>query len=78
VLEPATQVHTFGMRYPIDALFCDEDWVVLHIVRAMAPWRLSRWVRGSRFVVEFAGGTLGRRVSPGARLVLERDPASAS
>ena len=33
VLEPATQVHTFGLGYPIDVLFCDRKGGVLHVVR---------------------------------------------
>ncbi|HET7481974.1 MAG TPA: hypothetical protein VFK89_03865 [Actinomycetota bacterium] len=54
VITPAKQVHTFGLRVPIGVIFCDARWVVLHVVPAMKPARLSRFVRGSRYVVELA------------------------
>jgi uncharacterized membrane protein (UPF0127 family) len=75
IFERAAQVHTCGVRYAIDVLFCDKDWIVLHAVRAMVPWRVSRWVRGSRYVVELPSGTLDESVHAGARLVLEDDSA---
>ncbi|MGI8407960.1 MAG: DUF192 domain-containing protein [Actinomycetota bacterium] len=52
IFERAKQIHTFGMRCRIDVLFCDRSWRVLHLVRAMSPWRMSRFVLRSRFVVE--------------------------
>jgi hypothetical protein len=36
---------------------------------------VSRWVRGSRYVVELPSGTLDESVHVGARLVLEEDSA---
>ncbi|MFN2525236.1 MAG: DUF192 domain-containing protein [Actinomycetota bacterium] len=56
VLRNAAQIHTFGMRFPIDVLFLDADGRVLHVIRAMRPWRLSRWVRKCRYVVELPAG----------------------
>ena len=31
VLRPCRQVHTFGMRFPIDVAFCDGSGIVLHL-----------------------------------------------
>lgn len=53
----ARQVHTFGMRYPIDVLFCDGELRVLHCVHAMRPGRVSRIVPGARLTFEMLGGT---------------------
>jgi uncharacterized membrane protein (UPF0127 family) len=59
VLRPCKQVHTFGMRMPIDVAFCTGDGVVLHVA-TMRPWRLSRFVRRSAFVVEAGEGAFER------------------
>ena len=58
VLEPARQVHTFGMRYAIDVCFCDRGWRVLHVVPGMKPHRVTCWVRGGRFAIETGAGGL--------------------
>ena len=56
VLRPARQVHTFGMRFPIDVAFCTEDGTVVHVV-TMRPGRASRLVWTARFVIEAAAGS---------------------
>jgi uncharacterized protein len=68
--EPARQIHTFGMRFPLDLVFCDREWHVLHVVRSMAPARMTRPVWRSRFVLELAGGRLPAEVRVGERLRL--------
>lgn len=50
------QVHTFGMRYPIDVIFVDESWTVKRIVHAMKPGRLTTLVMSSRAVLELPAG----------------------
>lgn len=69
VLEPAAQVHTFFMRFGIDVVFCDRAWIVVHVT-SLRPWRISRWVRGARRVVELPLGVAGR-VRPGDVLRIE-------
>jgi uncharacterized protein len=64
----APQIHTLGMRYSIDVVFCDRDWRVLHVIKAMPPNRMSRWVRGASVTVETRAGTLDATVVPGSRL----------
>jgi len=58
------------MSYPIDVLFCDSRWTVIHRIIAMPPNRVSRWVVRARHVVELAGGTVDARVVEGDRLKL--------
>ena len=41
VLRPCRQVHTFGMRFPIDVAFCDRYGFVLHRNTVAAPARLA-------------------------------------
>jgi uncharacterized protein len=70
IIDGGRQVHTFGVREPIDVVFCDDDWNVLHVVRAMKPARLSRWVRRARFVIELPEGALPGDVKPGDTLLV--------
>ena len=56
VIPRCRQVHTIGMRFPIDVAFCDRDGTVLHVATGMRPGRISRIVWRSRFVVEAAAG----------------------
>ena len=62
-------IHMFFMRFPIDAVFCDGDLRVLHVVRDLQPWRTAG-KRGAKSVIELrAGGAAG--VQLGERLQLE-------
>ena len=70
ILRPAAQIHTFGMRSAVDVVFCSASWVVLHVVRELRPWRVTRWVRGARYAVEFPAGTVGRELAPGEPLTV--------
>jgi uncharacterized protein len=56
VIPRCRQVHTIGMRFAIDVAFCAPDGVLLHVVDAMRPFRISPIVWRSRFVVEATGG----------------------
>jgi len=58
VIEPARQLHSFGMQYAIDVCFCDRDWRVFHPGTSFKPRRLPRWVRGARYGIETPAGAL--------------------
>jgi uncharacterized protein len=65
VLRPCHQIHTIGMRFPIDVAFCDRSGVVLR-TRTVPPWRVTRVVWRSGFVVEATAGSFERwRLRPG-------------
>lgn len=57
ILEPCGSIHTFGMRFPIDALHLDRDGRCLAVARALAPGRLGPLRRGVRIVIELPAGT---------------------
>ena len=59
VLRPCRQVHTFGMRIPIDVIWCDADGQILRIA-SLRPWRVSRPVVRAKFVIEVAEGAASR------------------
>src|SRR5438309_5274686 len=65
------------MRFPIDALFLDNDLQVLDIVERLQPWRMASR-RHARAVLELAEGECARRgVQVGDKLTLrERKPAA--
>jgi uncharacterized membrane protein (UPF0127 family) len=59
VLRPCRQVHTLGMRFPIDVAFCDRYGFVLHICE-LRPGRISRFVLHSYFAIEASAGSFER------------------
>ena len=67
-LRPASSIHMFFMRFPIDAVFLDRDLVVRKVASGLKPWRIAS-ARGSKSVIELAAGEAGRRgIEPGPRL----------
>ena len=69
LLRRAGSIHTFFMRFPIDAVFLDREQTVLRVAADVAPWR-AVGQRGARAVLELAAGEAARRgVAVGERLV---------
>lgn len=73
LIRPCRQVHTYYMRFNIDALFLSESGEIIHIESRMNPGRISRFIKESCQVLEIAGGTaelkgiqVGQRVQFGA------------
>lgn len=52
-------IHTFGMRYAIDAVFIDHAGRVVALHAALPPWRVCRAANASA-VVEMAAGSAAR------------------
>jgi len=78
VIEPCRQVHSVGMRFPIDVAFCARDGRVLR-VSTIRPGRVSRVVWRSRFVVEAEAGRLrALGVEPGMVLGVREHAAHDS
>jgi uncharacterized membrane protein (UPF0127 family) len=59
LLQPASSVHTIGMRFPIDVAFLDDDGVVLRTV-CMQPHRVGRPTPRAHSVLEAEAGTFAR------------------
>src|SRR5262249_57519345 len=51
-LKPCRQVHMFGMRYPVDVAFLDDEHRVVGLVPCLLPWRVSPKLRQAANVVE--------------------------
>src|SRR3954467_15710923 len=70
LLRPSPSIHTWFMRFPIDALFLDRDLRVLAVRPEVRPWRMAGQ-RGARAVLELsAGEALRRDIRPGDQLKL--------
>jgi uncharacterized membrane protein (UPF0127 family) len=73
-LAPCRCIHTWGMRFPIDAIFVDRSLVVLAVLPRLRPFRISPWLTSCHAVLEVAAGRVeSSRTERGDRLVLE-DP----
>ena len=60
LLRPASAIHTWFMRFPIDAVFLDRDLRVVGISDDVRPWR-ARSRRGAKAVLELPAGESARR-----------------
>jgi len=69
LFRPAGSIHMFFMRFPIDAVFCDRELVVIDVERDLRPWKTAGR-RGAKVVVELASGAAAG-LAPGDRLVVD-------
>ena len=70
-IEPCNGIHTFGMRFAIDALCLDKDGIALRVLSNVKPNRIRLPMRGVRVTVEFPAGTLqAQEVEAGRRYIL--------
>ncbi|MFC5718918.1 DUF192 domain-containing protein [Streptomyces gamaensis] len=68
LLTPASGIHTFRMRFPIDVAYLDRELTVL-AVRTMRPGRLGLPRPRSRHVLEAAAGAMREwGLRPGVRV----------
>jgi uncharacterized membrane protein (UPF0127 family) len=69
LLRPASAIHTWFMRFTIDAVFLDRELCVVGISDGVKPWRTAAR-RGAKAVLELPAGESARRgLAPGQRLV---------
>jgi uncharacterized membrane protein (UPF0127 family) len=68
LIRPAPSIHTFFMRFPIDAVFLSKDGEVLKVASDVRPWRI-RSCRGAHSVLELSASEAARRgIEAGQRL----------
>ena len=69
----AQKVHTVGVPYPLDVVFCDRRWRVLH-VETLQPRGRSRRIADALYCVELLGGRASETgIEPGQRLAFRDD-----
>ena len=59
LIRPSFSIHTFFMRFPIDAVFLDRSGSVVDVVGRLKPWRAATRLR-ARAVLELAAGEAER------------------
>lgn len=67
-IRKCNSIHTFFMRFTIDALFLDRGLRVRRVIGSLKPWRLSPWVFSADSVLELAGGAAAGAVEEGDTL----------
>ena len=55
---PSHGVHTFAMRFPIDAVYLDQERNVIHLEQGLKPWRLAAVRVRATSVLELPIGTV--------------------
>jgi len=50
-------IHTFFMKFSIDAIFMDKDFRVCELYHSLPPWRITKIVWRANSVIEVAAGT---------------------
>jgi len=51
-LHPCKSIHTFFMKFPIDALYLDRDWKIVGIEEQLEPGKIGKKFIGAVSVIE--------------------------
>lgn len=71
LLVPCNAVHMMFMRFPIDVIFLDKEFVVVKIIGNLKPWRTSPIVHKAFQTVELRYGTAVKKgINDGDKLSL--------
>ena len=57
-INPSHGIHTFAMRFPIDAVYLDRDRIVIHLEEELKPWRVAAIRVQANSVLELPTGTI--------------------
>ncbi len=57
LIKPCNSIHTFFMKFPIDAIFLNKDNIVVKVVHGIPAWRLSGAMLRGFMVLELKSGT---------------------
>jgi len=69
IIKPCISVHTFGMKFAIDAVFFDSSHKAVAVLRGLVPSRATRFYTSAAGVIELPSGTLDiSPVEPGDEL----------
>ena len=59
-IQRCQSIHTFFMKFPLDAVFVDKDLKVTNILFNLKPWRVTPYYFKAKSVFEFAAGTIDK------------------
>ncbi|MDP4109518.1 MAG: DUF192 domain-containing protein [Bacillota bacterium] len=73
LLKPCRQIHTFFMRFEIDAVFISESGEILEIIKSIRGGRVTPYVKASRMVLELKGGAAEKTgLKPSDKIVFSK------
>ena len=78
LLAPAWSIHTWFMRFTIDAVFLDGQGNVVKLKDRMKPWRMTLISPKARGVLELPAGTIERTGTRMGDVVDRTPPGGAS
>src|SRR5665811_1004528 len=62
-ISPSRGIHTFAMRFPIDAVYLDRERIVIHIEEGLKPWRLAAVRVRASSVLEIPTGMISESLT---------------
>ncbi len=60
---PCNSIHSFWMKFIFDAVFLDKKLRVVHLVREMKPWRISKIAFSAHSVLELPPGLIAKTLT---------------
>lgn len=67
LLYNCSSIHCFFMKIPIDAVYLSKEMKVIDI-ETIFPWKIGRYIKGTRHTLELAAGATDGKVSIGDKL----------
>lgn len=58
LLKGCKQVHTFGMKFPIDVIFLSKEGAILHFENNMLPRQMSKYIKKAFYCLELKSGEI--------------------
>jgi uncharacterized membrane protein (UPF0127 family) len=62
-IKPSHGIHTFAMRFPIDAVYLNQERIVIHIEEDLKPWRMAAVRVQAASVLELPTGTVSESLT---------------
>lgn len=73
LIDPCSSIHTMFMRFPIDAIFLDEDGRVTKAAAGVKPWRAVLGAGGKKVLELLEGAAAEAKVQVGDVLLSHED-----
>lgn len=55
---PCNSIHMFFMKIPLDIVFLDSSNTVIHLIKDIKPWRVTKIIHKAHSVLELPAGTI--------------------
>ena len=61
IISPCNSIHMFFMKFEIDVLFIDKNNKVCHLINEFKPWKISKVIKESKYVIELKSKTIASK-----------------